>query len=112
MKLSAKPDAAQRQKYDVHGTISLALAMVGTMTSFHDQIHVDGPSALARTMFVDTYGVRATDFDIDEKIQDLLYNSGVESAGKFLDGWDFDRFLAEYPPGGVVDVPDLVQGPA
>ena len=112
IKLSAKPDAAQRQKYDVHGTISLARAMVGTMTSFHDQIHVDEPSALARTMFVDTYGVRATDFDIDEKVQDLLYNSGVESAGKFLDGWDFDRYLAEFPPGGVVDVPELVEGSA
>ena len=112
MKLSAKPDAAQRQKYEVHGTISLALAMLGTMTGFHDQIHIDEPSALARTMFVDTYGVRATDFDIDEKVQDLLYNSGVESAGKFLDGWDFDRYLAEFPPGGVVDLLDLVEGPA
>ncbi len=110
IKLSAKPDAAQRQKYDVHGTISLALAMLGTMTGFHDQIHIDDPSAIARTMFVDTYGVRATDFDIDEKIQDLLYNSGVESAGTFLDGWDFDRYLAEYPPGGEVDLAELVEG--
>src|SRR5207342_3961148 len=53
IKLSAKPDAAQRQKYDVHGTFSLARAMIGTMTSFHDQIHIDDPSAVARTMFVD-----------------------------------------------------------
>ena len=112
IKLSARPDAAQRQKYEVRGTFSLARAMIGTMTSFHDQIHIDEPSALARTMFVDTFGVRATDFDIDETIQDLLYNSGVASAGTFLDGWDFDRYLAEFPPGAVVNIPELVEGPS
>ncbi|HET7235186.1 MAG TPA: patatin-like phospholipase family protein [Actinomycetota bacterium] len=109
VKLSAKPDAAQRQKYDVHGTFSLARAMLGTMTSFHDQIHIDEPSALARTIFVDTFGVRATDFDIDETVQDLLFDSGFEAAMEFLQGWDFDRYLAEFPHGGVIDIPDLVE---
>jgi NTE family protein len=109
IKLSAKPDAAQRQKYDVHGTFSLARAMLGTMTSFHDQIHIDEPSALARTIFVNTFGVRATDFDIDETVQDLLFNSGFEAAMEFLQGWDFDRYLAEFPHGGVIDIPDLVE---
>ena len=108
IKLSARPDAAQRQKYDVHGTFTLALAMVGTMTSFHDQIHIDEPSALARTMFVDTFGVRATEFDLDEDLQDLLFESGVKAATAFLRGWDFDRYLTEFPHGGVVDIPDLV----
>jgi NTE family protein len=110
IKLSARPDAAQRQKYDVRGTFSLARAMLGTLTSFHDQIHIDDPSALARTIFVDTFGVRATDFDIDETVQDLLFNSGMESAMKFLQGWDFERYLAEFPHGGVIDIPDLVEG--
>jgi len=110
IKLSAKPDAAQRQKYDVQGTFSLALAMVGTMTSFHDQIHIDEPSTLARTMFVDTFGVRATDFDIDEKIQDLLFKSGRSAATEFLKGWDFERYIAEFRGAGVVDVPDPVEG--
>jgi NTE family protein len=109
IKLSAKPDAAQRQKYDVHGTFSLARAMLGTMTSFHDQIHIDEPSALARTIFVNTVGVRATDFDIDETVQDLLFDSGFEAAMEFLQGWDFDRYLAEFPHGGVIDIPDLVE---
>ena len=36
-----------------------------------------GPAALARTMFVDTFGVRPTDFDIDESIQDTLFKSGA-----------------------------------
>jgi NTE family protein len=112
IKLSARPDAAQRQKYDVHGTLSLALAMVGTMTSFHDQIHIDDPGTLARTIFVDTFGVRATDFDIDEKIQDVLFESGGKAAAEFLDGWDFDRYVAMYRSEGVVDVTEPVDAGA
>jgi NTE family protein len=113
IKLSARPDAAQRQKYDVHGTFSLARAMVGTMTSFHDQIHIDEPSTLARTMFVDTMGVRATDFEIDEGMQDLLFESGTRAASGFLGGWDFDRYVAEFRSDAVVDVRELADmGPA
>ena len=99
IKLSAKPDAAQRVKNDVHGTFSLALAMLGTMTSFHDQIHIDDPGTLARTMFVDTFGVRATEFGIDETMQDTLYKSGRRTAKRFLDGWDFDRYVKEFRSG-------------
>jgi NTE family protein len=110
LKLSAKPDAAQRQKYDVHGTFSLARAMVGTMTSFHDQIHIDEPSAIARTMFVDTFGVRATDFDIDETMQDTLFKSGRRAAEAFLKTWDFEAYVETYRSGAVVDVAGLVDG--
>jgi NTE family protein len=110
IKLSAKPDAAQRQKYAVHGTISLALAMVGTMTSFHDQIHIDEPSTLARTTFVDTLGVRATAFDIDEKIQDLLFTSGRKATTEFLRGWDFERYVREFRAADAVELPELVEG--
>ena len=81
------------------GTFSLALAMAGTMTSFHDQLHVEDPVALARTMFVDTFGVRATAFDIDEKIQDLLFKR-AKATTEFLKGWDFDRYPQEVRSGG------------
>lgn len=96
IKLSAQPDAALRHKYEVRGTFSLALAMLGTMTGFHDQIHVDDPATLARTMFVETYGVRATDFDIARDLQDMLFRSGVTAATRFLEGWDFDRYVARF----------------
>ena len=112
LKLSAKPDAALRQKYDVHGTFSLARAMLGTMTSFHDQIHIDDPSAVARTMFVDTFGIRATDFDIDETMQDTLFKSGRQAAEAFLRDWDFEAYLATYRASEVLDVPELVEGSA
>jgi NTE family protein len=96
IKLSSKPDAALRHKYDVHGTVSLAVAMLGTMTSFHDQIHIDDPSTIARTIFVDTFGVRATDFAIDEDMQDMLFRSGQDAVAGFLAGWDFDRYVEQY----------------
>ncbi|HET9724815.1 MAG TPA: patatin-like phospholipase family protein [Actinomycetota bacterium] len=106
IKLSAQPDAALRQKYEVHGTFSLALAMLGTMTGFHDQIHVDDPATLARTMFVETYGVRATDFDIDEGMQDMLFRSGVKSATRFLEGWHFEDYVARFRGPEAYALPD------
>ncbi|HEY5859729.1 MAG TPA: patatin-like phospholipase family protein, partial [Actinomycetota bacterium] len=72
IKLSAKPSVPQLQRFEVNGALGLAKAMVGTMTNFHDQMHIDDPSVLARTMFVDTQHVKATDFDLDEPSQDML----------------------------------------
>ena len=75
------------------------------MTSFHDQIHIDDPATVARTIFVDTFGVRATDFDISETMQDALFRSGVEAAEGFLEDWDFDRYVGRFPPGAA-ELPD------
>ncbi len=104
MKLSAKPKGPELVKFDIEGTFGLARAMVGTMTNFHDQMHIDDPSVLARTMFVDTAHVKATDFDIDEGTQDLLFAHGRRSATKFLEGWDFDRYVAEFRTPQMVDL--------
>jgi NTE family protein len=99
IKLSAKPRGPQLQRFDVKGAFGLARAMVGTMTNFHDQMHIDDPSVLARTMFVDTAHVRATDFDIDETTQDLLFKNGQHGAAKFLSSWNFERYVATYRGG-------------
>ena len=99
IKLSAKPAAAVVQRFEVKGTLGLARAMVGTMTNFHDQMHIDDPSVLARTMFVDTGSVKATDFDLDEPTQDMLFASGRTGADKFLQGWDFDAYVAAFRGG-------------
>jgi len=96
IKLSARPTAPQPQKFDIRGTFGFARAMVGTMTGYHDQMHIDDPSVLARTIFVDTERVRATDFDIDRPTQDRLFEHGRKGAGKFLDGWDFERYVATF----------------
>ncbi len=88
----------------MRGTIDLAKAMVGTMTGFHDQMHIDDPSVLARTMFVDTGTVKATDFDIDQTAQSMLFEHGRHAAKKFLRGWDFERYVSEFRSSAVVDV--------
>lgn len=94
IKLSARPTGEPRRR-DIEGPLDLALAMIATMTSFHDQIHIEDPCTLRRTTFVDTTGVRATDFDIDEQTQTRLFDNGKAAARAFLAEWDWDKYLKE-----------------
>jgi NTE family protein len=102
IKLSAKAHNAQQIINDVHDTPSMLSAMVATLTGFHDQIHLDDPAVTDRTIFVDTTGVNATDFDIDKDTQEQLFEAGRHAAIKFLDGdtthpgWDWQRYLANH----------------
>jgi NTE family protein len=102
IKLSAHADAAQGVQYKITGTRTLAEALLGTMTGFYDRMHIDDASVVARTIFVDTMKVRATDFDIDATTQQKLYDNGRAAAEVFLDGgdgqlaWDWDAYLAKY----------------
>jgi NTE family protein len=102
MKLSNRAGALQGVPNHVDGAVSLARAMVATMTSFHDQLHLEEPGVVARTIFIDTLKVRSTDFDIDRATQQLLYDSGRRAATRFLDGseqrrgWDFAEYVARY----------------
>ena len=96
IKLSARPTAPVIHRFDVKGTFGLARAMVGTMSNFHDQIHIDDPSVLARTMFVDTTGVHATDFDLDARTAQRLYDNGRTAAETFLASWNWEEYLAKY----------------
>ena len=98
IKLSARRDAAVGYEYQTRGLPGLTRALVGTMTSFHDRLHIDDPSVIARTIFVDTMHVKATDFDLTRDSAERLYNSGRIAAEKFLETWDFDKYLAHWRP--------------
>jgi NTE family protein len=50
----------------------------------HDQLALDDPAVLARTIAVDTMKVHATDFDIAPATQDQLYENGRKAATDFL----------------------------
>jgi NTE family protein len=107
IKLSARPAKPVFQRFAVKGAFGLARAMVGTMTNFHDQMHIDDPTVLARTMFVDTGQVKATDFDIETPTQDMLFANGKSGAQEFLKWWDFESYKKEFRSGGPVDLAAL-----
>jgi len=58
--------------------------MLGTMQSWYDQMHLNDPAVIKRTIFVDTFGVNATDFSIDKQTQQKLFDSGRAAAERFL----------------------------
>ncbi len=102
IKLSARPVGTDRDDEPIHGTIGMAKALIATMTSFHDQIHLQEPEVVDRTIFVDTTGIKSTDFDLSPEKAEWLYQNGRNAAIKFLDGapdqpgWDWERWLARY----------------
>jgi NTE family protein len=95
LKLSARPEANQVPN-KITDTFSFAKAMVGTMVSGHDQMYIDDESVQARTVFVDTFNVRATDFGLSQVTARKLYMSGVRQAKRFLENWDFERYVKEW----------------
>jgi NTE family protein len=68
----------------VTGLISLATAMIGTLTSWYDRMHINDPDVVKRTIFVDTTGIRSTDFGINESQQAQLYENGRVAATAWL----------------------------
>lgn len=87
---------AQRPVKEADSPLRLALAMIGTMREFYDGMHIDNPDTLARTIFVDTFGINATDFDLSPSDADRLYESGRASAQRFVASWDFEEYLARF----------------
>ena len=71
---------------EVRNLRSLTEAMFHTMMSWYDLTHINAPSVIARTVFVDTTGYRATDFSITKADQQRLYESGRAGAEKWLAG--------------------------
>jgi NTE family protein len=55
-------------------------------------MYIDDPCTQMRTMFVDTFDFKATDFDLGQEDQTKLFQSGQAAAKKFLASWDFAAF--------------------
>jgi NTE family protein len=97
IKLSSRGvDREKMVPKDVGGPLGQFVAMLQTWSNFHDALHVDRADVVARTIFVDSLGVSATDFDIDRTTQQKLYDSGRTAAEKFLSKWDFNGYIAEH----------------
>ena len=88
IKLSTRAKAVEGSIADVTGPISMTKAMITTMTGFYDRIYIDDPDIQARTIFVDTGNIQATDFDLTPEQRDELFENGRNAATKFFDGGD------------------------
>jgi NTE family protein len=91
IKLAAKEKALNTIN-PVTTPLEYAMAIFGTAQNAHDQLHIDDPCTQKRTIFVDTFDVKATDFDITADERAKLYQSGRKAAGKFLTTWDFAKY--------------------
>lgn len=80
----------------IRSPLSLAFALLGTMASAHDRLLMDLPGVNDRTVFVDTMGVKATDFDLGPEVQTSLFEQGRAAAQGFLHGWNFDAYVARF----------------
>jgi NTE family protein len=93
IRLSARP-AVRPITHEVGGPLSLTGAVVETLLTAQDAVHVDDPCDAARTVFVDTTGVSATDFDISDAEQSRLFGHGEQAAVRFLGRWSFPAYVA------------------
>jgi NTE family protein len=100
IKLSSVP--GQTKLNNVRGVVTLTKAMLATMTGFYDRMHIDREDVVARTIFVDTFGVKATEFDLSTSTAEKLFESGQQAATVFLDGdehrpkWDFEMYKQQW----------------
>ncbi|HEY6738682.1 MAG TPA: patatin-like phospholipase family protein [Actinopolymorphaceae bacterium] len=96
VRLGAEEPATVRKRKPVKGLLNLGVSTVETMMLAHDAYQLAQPENKARTIFVDCSDTSAIDFDIDRKRQETLLRTGRTCAEKFLQNWDFGRFVADY----------------
>jgi NTE family protein len=78
------------------GPIKLASDLVMTAIVGRDQAHLAQPWVAARTIEVDTAGVSPIDFGLTQAAADTLLRNGQAAARAFLDGWDWEEYLAKF----------------
>jgi NTE family protein len=96
IKLSARAKALEGSIADVSGPISMTKAMIKTMTGFYDRIYIDDPDIQARTIFVDTGKIQATDFDLTPEQRDTLFENGRKAAVDFFSTWNWEKYKAKF----------------
>lgn len=77
----------------VRGPVRTGVALVDTAIEACQAEHVLDPCNVARSVYVDTAGVSAVDFDLGEAEQEQLLRAGETGARRFLAGWDFQEWL-------------------
>ncbi len=83
---------------DVTSDLGFLKAMEATATQAHDRFYVEQAS-YARTIPIQTLGVKTTEFDITPDRTQALFESGRQAAADFLKTWDFQAYKDKYRSG-------------
>ncbi len=94
VRLDALGIESPRPVRPVRGPVRTGVALVETAIEACQAEHVLDPCNVARSVYVDTAGLSAVDFDLDDAEQEQLLTAGEDGARRFLAGWDFERWLA------------------
>lgn len=76
----------------IRGLFSFTRGLLVTMLDAHDRFYVEKANAV-RTIFIHTFGVRTTQFQMPLELRQRLFTSGEESARRFLATWNFDEYV-------------------
>lgn len=87
-------DAGEGPVRPVSGPLSMGIALVETAIEANQAEHVLDPCNVARSVYVDTEGISAIDFDLSEEEQEALLRAGAEGTRRFLETWDFETWLS------------------
>jgi NTE family protein len=79
----------------VSGLYSFTRSLLMTMLDAHDRLFVDKAHAI-RTIFIDTLGVRGIQFQLSPELRKALFQSGEDSARRFLNHWNFQNYVEAY----------------
>jgi NTE family protein len=77
------------------GLFSFTRALILTMLDAHDRFYVQKSQAV-RTVFIDTEGVRSTQFHLSGEMRKKLLQSGEQAAHRFLEHWSFAEYVRAY----------------
>lgn len=82
VKLSGEPSAMPDRP--VRNALAMAVTCLETLTGDWNRYHLAEEGVNRRTMYVDTTGVSATEFDIKPAVSAELFDHGRQAAGTFL----------------------------
>ncbi|MGG1660161.1 patatin-like phospholipase family protein [Brevibacillus sp. NRS-1366] len=85
-------DQGKRKEDRIKGLFSFTRGLLSTMLDAHDRLHVEKAKAV-RTIFINTLGIRTTQFHLPLQLRQQLFASGEQAAHRFLDHWDFDEYV-------------------
>jgi len=86
-------EPSEAKSADIETIVSFLKALITTMMDAHDRKHVEDLD-FVRTVPIPTGDIKTTEFDLSTAKREWLFASGTEAAKAFLDGWDFEKYVA------------------